>query len=131
MDALKVPSYREYFCAFDAYISPILINLHWLPVEFRIKFKILLLVFKALYSTAPIYIQELVQRYRPARKLRSSSQVLLSVKSYNLKSCGYRSSSVAAPILWNSLPATIRNTTDIDSFKSSLKTYFFKLAFNL
>ncbi|KXJ21595.1 hypothetical protein AC249_AIPGENE18039 [Exaiptasia diaphana] len=47
--------------------TPILINLHWLPVEFRIKFKILLLVFKALYSTAPIYIQELVQRYRPAQ----------------------------------------------------------------
>ena len=99
-------------------ITPILIDLHWLPVEHRIKFKILLLVFKALNYSAPVYIQELVQRYCPARKLRSSSKLLLSVKSYNLKSCGYRSFSVAAPLLWNSLPESIRNTSDLDAFKT-------------
>ena len=35
------------------HITPILINLHWLPVRYRINFKILLLAFKALYGMTP------------------------------------------------------------------------------
>ena len=36
---------------------------------------------------------------------------------------------VAAPTLWNALPASLRNTTSL--FKSCLKTYPFKLAFDV
>ena len=35
------------------HITPILSDLHWLPVNERIKFKILLLTFKALHQQAP------------------------------------------------------------------------------
>lgn len=38
---------------------------------------------------------------------------------------------VAAPRLWNKLPADIRTTTDLGLFKSKLKTHFFRMAFNL
>ena len=38
-------------------ISPILQELHWLPVKQRIKFKILLLIFQCLSGTAPSYLQ--------------------------------------------------------------------------
>ena len=41
-------------------ITPVLINLHWLPVRYRINFKILLLTFKALYGMAPSYISDLI-----------------------------------------------------------------------
>ena len=41
------------------HITPVLINLHWLPARYRINFKILLLTFKALYSMAPTYIIDL------------------------------------------------------------------------
>ena len=38
------------------HITPVLIQLHWLPVHFRILFKVLLLVYKALNGMAPLYI---------------------------------------------------------------------------
>ena len=88
------------------HISPILKDLHWLPVADRIKFKILMLTFKALNGL--VYIQELISKYQPPRSLCSSSHSLLASKSYHLKSYGLRSFSVAAPELWNSLPLSIR-----------------------
>ena len=71
--------------------SPLLFELHWLPVEHRIVFKILLLVFKSLNNLAPSYISDLLTPYIPSRSLRSSNQSLLVVprsiqKSYGLQS---------------------------------------------
>ena len=113
------------------HISPILIDLHWLPVEYRIKFKLLLLTFKALHGIAPVYVQEMISKYSPTRNLRSSSHLMLCSKLYNLKSYGYRSFSVCGPLLWNCLPVSIRDITSLASFKSSVKTYLFKQAYNL
>ena len=86
------------------HITPLLINLHWLPIHERIKYKILLLTFKALHGLAPSYICDLITKYKPARTLRSSNELLLNSTTYNLKSYGSRSFSVSAPALWNSLP---------------------------
>ena len=113
------------------HITPILVNLHWLPIESRIKYKILLLTFKSLHGLSPAYIQELISVYKPNRNLRSSSQVLLTAQPYNLKSYGRRSFSVAAPELWNSLPISLRNILSLASFKNELKTHLFKLAYSL
>ena len=113
------------------HITPVLIDLHWLPVADRIKFKFLLLTFKALHGLAPIYIQELITTYKPPRTLRSSSHLFLATKLYNLKSYGLPSFSVSAPLLWNSMPSSIRDANNISSFKSQLKSYLFKLAYNL
>ena len=49
------------------HISPVLKQLHWLPVAQRIKFKILLLTYKALKDCAPSYIKDLLQPYVPTR----------------------------------------------------------------
>lgn len=46
------------------HITPVLIQLHWLPVHFRILFKVLLLVYKALNGMAPLYITELLSYRR-------------------------------------------------------------------
>ena len=43
---------------------------------------------------------------------------------------GDRSFSVAAPTLWNNLPASLRSMSSISSFRSQLKTHLFRLAFN-
>ena len=40
------------------HISPSLYNLHWLPVSYRIQFKILLLVYKSLNGLAPLYLSD-------------------------------------------------------------------------
>ena len=81
------------------HITPIPLNLHWLPVSERIKFKILLLTFKALHQQSPAYIQHLITRYLPSRSLRSSSTLSLNPVSFNLKTYGSRAFSVSAPEL--------------------------------
>ena len=42
------------------HVGPLLYNLHWLPVKFRIDFRMLLLTYKAINDLAPIYLQELI-----------------------------------------------------------------------
>lgn len=112
------------------HITPILSSLHWLPVHFRIHFKLLLFVFKCLNGAAPLYLSELLCPYNPARSLRSADQLLLSVPRTSRKLRGDRAFAVAAPKLWNELPFHIRQASSIPVFKSLLKTYLFTLAFN-
>ena len=54
------------------HITPVLIQLHLLPVHFRILFKVLLLVYKALSGMAPLYITELLSYRTCSRTLRST-----------------------------------------------------------
>ena len=108
------------------HITPILLDLHWLPVSERIKFKILLLTFKALHQQSPTYIQDLITRYLPSRSLRSSSTLSLNPVSFNLKTYGSRAFSVSAPELWNKLPDDIRSCENLSLFKHKLKTHLSK-----
>ncbi len=112
------------------HISPILASLHWLPVHFRIQFRILLFVFKSLNGLAPPYISELLHPYMPTRSLRSADQRFLNVPKTKRKLRGDRAFAVAAPKLWNDLPLPIRQASSLSLFKSSLKTYLFSLAFD-
>ena len=93
------------------HITPILLDLHWLPVSERIKFKILLLTFKALHQQSPTYIQDLIILFFPSRSLRSSSTLsLLNSVSLNLKSYGSRAFYVSVPKIWNKLPDDMRES---------------------
>jgi hypothetical protein len=47
-----------------SHITPVLKDLHWLPVRFRIMYKINLLTFNALQNNGPMYITELLHEYR-------------------------------------------------------------------
>ena len=111
------------------HITPILASLHWLPVHFRIHFKIILFAFKALNGLAPPYLSELLQPYIPSRSLRSADQLLLAIPQTRLKCRGERAFAVAAPKLWNALPLHIRQAPSLSLFKTLVKTYLFKLAF--
>ena len=95
------------------YITPILFNLHWLPVSEQINFKILLLTFKALHQQSPTYIQDLITRYLLSRSLQSSFMLSLNPVSFNLKTYGSRAFAVSAPKLWNKLPDDIRSCKDL------------------
>ena len=110
------------------HITPVLASLHWLPVQSRIQFKTLLLVFKALHGLASSYIADIIHPHVAPRSLRSSSQGLLHVPRSRLKQKGDRAFSVAGPQMWNQLPLDIRNAPSITLFKSRLKTHLFTLA---
>ena len=108
------------------HVTPLLIDLHWLPVEQRIIFKIALVTFKALHGVAPSYISELISDHASSRTLRSSSLKLLDVPKFRLKTYGGRAFAVAAPTVWNKLPLEIRTCSSVITFKSKLKTWLFK-----
>ena len=107
------------------HITPVLCELHWLPIQYRIIFKILLLVYKSLNGTSPSYLaQELYYRSH-TRSLRSvSNELLMKPRSYT-KTYGDRAFAVHAPREWNLIPYGIRKSNTISSFKRSLKTYLF------
>ena len=105
-------------------------QLHWLPVEYRVQFKVLLLVYKSINNKGPEYLKELLIPYAPDRCLRSASSNSLVVPRMKLKTYGDRAFSAAGPKLWNQLPVPIKNSTSVAMFKRLLKTHFFRLAFN-
>ena len=111
------------------HVTPLLRELHWLPVEQRIIFKILFFTFKALNNLCPSYINDSLETYKPTRSLRSSSRNLLMIPRSRLKSYGDRAFSVAAPKLWNDITETIKCSVDLNAFKRNLKTYLFKRYF--
>jgi hypothetical protein len=113
------------------HVTPLLIKLHWLPVSFRIQYKIASLVFRLFDNSLPPYLCSLLSEYQPSRSLRSSSERLLVVPKVNTKSQGQRSFSYQAPTVWNALPSSLRHASSLSMFKSSLKTYLFQKAFSL
>jgi len=113
-----------------AHICPILKELHWLPVEQWITFKVLLLTFKALNNLAPPYISQLIVPYNPTRNFRSPSKHLLEVSNVRLKSYADSAFLVAAPKNWNDTSLDIKLSRSVDVFKFRLKSYLVRLAFN-
>ena len=113
------------------HITPVLTNLHWLPIDLRFEFKIITVTFKTLHGFARAYIKDLLQSYHPALDLWSSMKNLLAVPAFNIKSYGRRAFSVAAPLLWNSLPQhkSYRDAGSLDIFKRRLKTVVFRRSF--
>ena len=112
------------------HITPVIKALHWLPVAYRIKYKVLMLVYKSLHEMAPRYLQDMIQQYSTRRNLRSSSQALVTVpftRSAMAKNCAF---SIAGPAMWNDLPDNIRSSTSLDIFKAKLKTYLFLKCFH-
>ena len=113
------------------HITPTLIDLHWLPIQARADFKVLLLTFKTLNGLAPAYMSDLINTYTPGRPLRSQDAGLLTVTNYNKVTVGGRAFTHRAPHLWNALPQAVRDADSLDIFKSKLKTYLFRLHYNL
>ena len=106
------------------HVTPMLLELHWLPVKCRITFKTLLLTIKCLHGLAPTYISALLSPHCPTRSLLSSDQLVLNQPTSRTK-LGERSFSCAAPRAWNQLPLAVRQCTSVNQFKVALKTHLF------
>ena len=112
-----------------AHITPVLKTLHWLPLQFRITFKICLLVHKCIHGCAPSYLTELISLRHNAHDLRTTGTFLADVPRATTN-LSQRTFGVAGPQQWNALPASIRREPNLVTFKRKLKTYLFTLAFN-
>ena len=115
-------------CRRSDHITPVLKDLHWLPIRERIHYKISCMTYKVKHSGEPSYLAEQLLQYIPSRNLRSSNQNKLVIPFIRTKTAS-RAFSVAAPVLWNELPDCVANAPSVSNFCSSLKTFLFSKAF--
>src|SRR6218665_2212689 len=113
------------------HVTPLLRDvLHWLPVPFRIEYKLCLLVFLSLHGAAPEYLRDCcagTDSSASVLRLRSLERTDLRVRRMKTH-FGDRAFSAAGPQCWNSLPPVIRFADSVDSFKAQLKTHLFVVA---
>ena len=111
--------------------TPLLKDLHWLPIEQRIKYKSACLCYNIISGTAPKYLSELFHLYVPSRSLRSSSDTrIFRIPHYKRKQHGGRAFATVAAQTWNSLPFSVRHSPSLSSFKTNLKTFLFQQYFD-
>jgi len=110
------------------HITPVLIQLHWLPVKQRALYKLALITLNVLQHNNPVYLRDLLTTRNPSRNLRSSSQQLLSVGCMRtvLSSRCFRHS---AAINWNDLPFDIWACDYVNVFRRKLKPRLFNIAY--
>jgi len=109
-------------------LPPVLRELHWLPIESRIKFKLCILIYRVSHGTAPLYLCELCKPCTDSR-LRSKSTGDFSTPQTRLRFTD-KAFAVSAPFAWNSLPIDIHDCSSEATFKKHLGTFLFHLAFN-
>ena len=115
------------------HVTSSFIRLHWLPIKFRINFKIAMLCFKWIHGHAPNYLKRMVAIQKTSiYNLRSSTSIQLEDHSRRSKeTLGDRAFSNASAKIWNSLPKSLQSQQNFNTFKSLLKTHHFREAFNL
>ena len=107
---------------------------NWLPVKFRICYKIAVISFKAIHNLAPMYLSNLINIKRcPCYNLRSNVGGTLQAQDPTAKSkctlCNWgQIITAAAQRIWNGLPDYLRKENDFDHLKRLIKTHYFKEA---
>ena len=107
---------------------PLRLSLHWLPISFRIQFKIHALIYKALSCGKPSYLANLIHLATLNKNLRFNKGPLLSAPKCKTKT-GTRVFSVCAPSLWNKLPMSILSSESLTCFLQCLRTHLLGLAY--
>lgn len=108
------------------HITPVLHSLHWLPVQTRIHYKVIVYVYKALNGLAPDYLADLLEYDQRHTGLRQLCDRLRLRVPQTAKCVGKRAFGVTAPALWNALPLSLREVPNLQLFKKTLKTYLFR-----
>ena len=125
-----IPQYKQKLNSNNVHLKSLMTTKHHLFI-----FHLIIILLRSLINNgcAPEYlhVSDLLEIYAPTRSLLSATQGFLAVPKSFTSTCTYgdRAFLVAAPKLWNSLPASIRITSSLDAFKRKTKTYLFHDAF--
>ena len=107
-------------------------QLHWLPISYRCKYKVLLLVYRCMNGQAPEYLQQKLSLRNPIRiTCATTDRDILRIPYNKRKTLADRGFSSAGPKLWNALPPELRSAPTVSIFKKLLKTHLFKICYNL
>jgi hypothetical protein len=112
-----------------SHITPVLKDLHWLPVKQRVEYKVLVHVYRALNGSSPQYITDMIRVYHPRRSLRSGQKLLLHKPAISTTTFGARTFPYVAATLWNDFPDGIKSAVSLEAFRSRLKTHLFATAY--
>ena len=110
------------------HITPVLRELHWLPVRRRVDFKLatfMYSVYKTLHGRIPRYLSGDCQLISDASRRPRSSDTFTFVMPCTRTRLGDRSFAVAGPQIWNSLPADLRLVDNYARFRRLLKGHMF------
>jgi len=109
------------------HISLVLRQLHWLPVQRRVDYKLACFVFSSLSGHAPPYLADDIHLVSESHRRSSTDRSCAVPRTHN--TFGDRSFAVAGPCVGNSLPAHLRDE-DITygGFRRELKTFCFNVA---
>ena len=106
--------------------TPVMYELHWLPVVMRIRFKLLLLVYQCVQQTAPTYLCELLHEKKKSKYgIRSYELDHLHIPDSGTKTYGDSAFCFSGPMEWNKLSLEIRQSKSVEVFKTKLKTFAF------
>lgn len=111
-----------------AHITPTFGSLHWLPIEYRIRFKVALLVFKSIKGMDPKYLKNQISIFKTFYPLWRDALTLQQART-RCKTFGDHAFVSADPKVWNALPPKIRSCETIDTFKRELKALLYREAF--
>ena len=119
-----------FFAAKKDHASPLLKQLHWLPIKERVYFKTMLYIFKCLAGSGPAYLTSGLTLYKPGHEGLRSANDLSRLKEYKipnwtLVSAADKAFFYAAPKQWNKLPIDIRSSSSVTVFKKALKHHLF------
>ena len=107
------------------HVTPLLKELHWLPIHVRPTYKLLTIAYSVMHGLAPEYLAELLDRHHPRRVLKSASAELFSVPFSQTVRHGDRHFSVAVATLWNQLPNSVRIHRDTATFQNPFENTSF------
>ena len=105
------------------HITPVLSELHWLPITARIHYKVALLTYKVMSTQQPAYLAALIRPNQPTQTLRPSTRRILDSDTPRSMFAS-RAICFAAPKIWNELPKTLsEGGLPLPIFKRNLKTF--------
>ncbi len=113
------------------HVTPLFVNLHWLPIAARIKFKALMFAYRSTTGSAPLYLNSLLQTYVLLEACVLASEWRITVPSQRDTKSLSRTFSLTVPIWWNDLPNSIRAAESLPIFKKRLKTHLSHLYLTL
>ena len=112
------------------HVTPAMKELHWLPIAYRIKYKLCLTMHAAVNNRNPAYITDTLvptSSLLHHERLRSHESGGFEVPRVRTE-FGRRTFSIASPTVWNELSHNIRRTDNVTTFKRVLKANLFKPA---
>ena len=114
-------------------ITPVLIELHWLPIKARIIYKICTLVFQVIKFGKPAYLSSLLSEFHTESNivLRHNTEPHRFQEPRVNSGIGSRAFENCAPRLFNKLPTQVKTSATMEVFKKRLKTHLFSEAYDL